>query len=88
MKGNLDFQIIAQMKLGCLKLSFLFQSTLVDDYCYIHPTSVLNKKNQQYVIYQDIMEANGKVYLRGLLPIFMIDCFWLSERALVNTGTS
>ena len=88
MKGNLDFQIIVQMKLGCLKLSFLFQSTLVDGYCYIHPTSVLNKKNQQYVIYQDIMEANGKVYLRGLLPVFMIDCFWSSERVLVNTGTS
>ncbi|XP_067933268.1 probable ATP-dependent RNA helicase DHX37 [Watersipora subatra] len=46
-----------------------YQCTLIDDYCYIHPNSVLNKKHCEYIIYQDIVDANNKIYLRGVTAI-------------------
>lgn len=51
------------------KMRNSYQTTLINDYCYIHPSSVLYKKNPEYVVYQDIMEANDKVYLRGVIAI-------------------
>lgn len=43
---------------------FRFQTPLLDDPVFIHPSSALFKKLPEFVVYQEVMETT-KMYMRG-----------------------
>ena len=56
------------------KFKYAYRCPNMEDPVFLHPSSILRHTNPEWIVYQDIYEHNGKIFLRG---ISAIDPEWL-----------
>ncbi|XP_074640669.1 putative ATP-dependent RNA helicase DHX37 [Tubulanus polymorphus] len=59
------------------KMKFAYQCMDLEEPVFIHPSSVLYKKQPQFIVYQEIVETS-KLYMKG---ITVVEAEWLPELA-------